>query len=140
MAKIIVNQDERVGNWIQDNGGGFYRVGGKCIGLEKNGELVAGVMYDYFNGSSVYTHIASVSKSMNREFLWFIFHYPFNQMKAKVLIGLVADDNQDSIRLCERFGFTLNTTIKDAHPSGGLRIYTLRRENCKWLRGINEQA
>jgi len=135
---IITGQDDRVGEWIQERGGGFYRDGSKCVGLEKDGKLVAGVMYDYFNGSSIYAHIASLGQ-MNREFLWFIFHYPFVQINAKVIIGLVADDNERSIRLCNKLGFTLNTRIIDGHPSGALRIYTMRREDCKWLR-TNEQT
>lgn len=130
---IVDNDHERVGKWIQDHGGGFYRDGCKCVGLEKNNELIAGVMYDYFNGASIYAHIA-IAGRLDREFLWYIFYYPFVQLNAKIIIGLVASDNHKARRLDEHLGFKLITEIKDGHPSGSLLIYGMYKHECKWLR------
>jgi hypothetical protein len=30
-------------------------------------------------------------------------------------------------------GFTLETRLKDAAPSGDMLVYVMRREDCKWL-------
>ena len=128
---ILAHHHSRVGEWIQKNGGGFYREGSKCIGLEKNGELVAGVLYDYHNGASIYAHIAIIGR-LTREYLRVIFDYPFRQLRAKVLIGLVAESNKKSRKFVEHLGFQLQAEIPEGHPEGSLLIYTMRRDQCRW--------
>jgi hypothetical protein len=133
-SKIIDKDPQRCGKWIQENGGGYYREGTTCIGLEKNGDLVAGVMYDYYNGASIYMHVAAIGKNwMNRDFLWFVFYYPFIQIGAKVIIGLVESDNLQAIKFDEHIGFKLNQKIPDASPNGDLLVYTMKKDDCKWL-------
>ena len=132
--RIIDKDPERCGPWIQDHGGGYYREGTTCIGLERNGTLVAGVMYDYFNGASLYMHVAAIGKHwLNREFLWFSFYYPFVQLGARVIIGLVESENLQARKFDEHLGFRLNQSIPDASPSGDLLIYTMKKEDCRWL-------
>lgn len=91
-------------------------------------------MYDNYNGASVCMHIAAEGTNwLNREFLWFMFFYPFVQMGVKVAIGIIPKDNKASQRFAERVGFRFNTAIKDAHPSGALLIYAMHRKDCPWL-------
>lgn len=91
-------------------------------------------MYDWHNGASIYTHIAVADKrALGRDFLGAIFRYPFVQLNCLALIGLVAGDNAASMHLVVRLGFRLEHTIRDAHPSGELHIYTMRRNECRWL-------
>lgn len=134
MRRLVFGENERVGPWIEENGGGQYRPGSQCIGLERDGQLIAGALFDYHNGASVYGHWAvSDKRALNREFLSAIFRYPFVQLDCSVFIALIAGDNEASIRLVEHLGFELEHTIKDAHPSGELHIYTMRRNDCRWL-------
>lgn len=139
VKRIIAWEHERVGKWIQANAAGFYRPGAKCIGLEKDGELIAGVLYDYCNGASVYAHIA-VKGLMTREFLSVIFDYPFRQLNCKVIIGLVPESNKKARRFDEHLGFKLTATIPEGHPDGKLLIYTMRKEDCRWLRSEHVEA
>ena len=136
---ILAHNHSRVGGWIQSHGGGFYRQGSKCIGLEKNGELVAGVLYDYDNGASIYAHIA-VTGRLTREYLHVIFDYPFRQLRANVIIGLVAGSNKRARKFVEHLGFSLTAEIPEGHPKGSLLIYTMRREDCCWLESTNGKA
>jgi RimJ/RimL family protein N-acetyltransferase len=123
-----------VGAWIEALGGGQYRDGSQCIGLERDGKLVAGSLFDYHNGASVYVHLALADKrALGREFLRASFRYAFVQLDCEVLIGLVAGDNLAAMRLDERLGFRREHTINGAHPSGELHIYTMRRHECRWL-------
>lgn len=134
MKRVVLGENDRVGPWIEYNGGGQYRAGSQCIGLERDGELVAGALFDYHNGASVYGHWAVSDKhALNREFLTAIFRYPFVQLDCSVLIGLIAGDNEASIEVAGHLGFDLEHTIKGAHPSGDLLIYTMRRNECRWL-------
>ena len=132
---LVYGQDERVGRWVEEHGGGEWRPGAKCIGLESRGELIAGVQYDWNNGASCYMHVAALGRRwLDREFLWYCFYFPFVQLGCNVVIGLVGEDNLDARRFDEHLGFTLHTSIPDAHPSGALRVYTMRREDCRWLK------
>lgn len=132
--RLVLGENERVGPWIEEHGGGEYRLGTQCIGLERDGELVAGALFDYHNGASVYGHWAVKDKlALTRDFLSAIFRYSFIQLDCSVFITLIAGDNEPSYSLVEKLGFSLEHTIKDAHPSGELRIYTMRRNECRWL-------
>lgn len=131
---IIDNNNERVGTWVHAHGGGCYRSGSQCIGLEKDGELVAGIMYDWFNGASIYGHVAATGKDwLNRDFLWFAFYYPFEQLKANVIIGLVSETNLIARKFDEHLGFKLKAVIPEADPHGSLLVYTMYKHECKWL-------
>lgn len=135
----IIDQDHaRVGAWMQAQGAGVYRDGSTCIGLERNGELVAGTLYDFFNGASVFANIA-IRGPITREWLWFIFFYPFEQLGASVLLGLIAEENQKSLQLAIRFGFFVSGTVPDADPSGPLHLVTLHRRDCRFLRSPYER-
>ncbi len=132
--RLVFGENERVGQWIEARGGGQYRIGSQCIGLERNGELVAGVMFDYHNGASVYAHWAIGDKrALNRDFLFAIFAYPFIQLECAVLITLIGSDNVASWKLVEHLGLKREHAICDAHPSGELLIYTMRQNECRWL-------
>lgn len=105
------------------------------IGWFKNG-LVAGVAYAEWNGPNVVCHIASDGsrKWLTRAYLWAIFDYPFNQLKVDRITVCVGEGNRPSRRFVENLGFTLETTLKGAHPSGDLFIYRLWRQDCRFLR------
>ena len=132
--RIIDREHERVGKWVEAHGGGEWRAGTTCIGLERHGDLVAGVMYECFNGASLHVSIAAVGKRwLNREYLWFIHYYPFMQLGARLLIATVAEDNIASRSFCEHIGFDRHTSIPEAHPSGALIVYTFDKRKCRWL-------
>lgn len=133
--RIVFDEPERVGRWVEAHGGGEWRQGSQCIGLEQGGGLIAGVQYDWHNGASIYMHVAAIGRRwLDRNFLWFCFDYPFVQLGCNVVIGLVAENNIAAQRFDEHLGFTLHTKIPDAHPSGTLRVYTMRKEDCRWLK------
>ena len=59
MARIIYDA-ERIGPWVCERAGGTWIPGrGTAIGLERDGEIVAGVLYEDFNGANVVMHVAS---------------------------------------------------------------------------------
>ena len=104
------------------------------IGWEREGQIVAGVAYNDYNGANINAHISIQQGAIiTKEFLWTIFDYPFNRAKVKRLTGLVGSGNKASINLCKRLGFVEETRLKDCHPTGDMIIYVMRRENCRWL-------
>lgn len=128
----VSNDPVRVGKWMREQGSQAYRDGSTCIGLERNGEIVAGALFDFCNGASIFAHIA-ITGCITREWLWFICYYPFVQLRCHVLIGLVSSENKAARRFVEHFGFRLQTTIAKADLAGDLCIYTLKKEECRFL-------
>lgn len=105
------------------------------IGWARRGQLVAGVAYADWNGPNVVCHIAAAGKNWaTREYLRTIFDYPFCQLKAKRITVCVGEGNSDSNRFVRHLGFTHETTLDGAHPSGNLLVYRLWRHDCRYLR------
>ena len=90
------------------------------IGLEQDGQIIAGAKYDNFNGASVCVHLAAVEgcRWMTREYLFACFDYPFRQLGVKKLLGLVDSSNTRARSFDEHIGYTVEAVIKDAAPGG----------------------
>lgn len=133
MKQLVVGP--KVVEWTKNRLGGDFTapVG---IGLEEDGNLVVGVVFDNYNKASMAIHVASdgTARWMNKLILHTVFDYAFNQAKVNVLIGLVGEKNWEARRFDEHLGFKITAEIPDAHPDGKLLIYTMRREECRWLR------
>lgn len=135
MKKIITDQPDRIAEFV----GSALDVSGfanyTAIGLEEDGELIAGVLYDYYNGASINMHVAAKpgKRWLNRKFLHFCFWYPFEQLKVKRITGLVPESNMDARKFDENLGFELEATLQDAAPDGDVFVYRMFRHQCKWL-------
>ena len=105
------------------------------IGWARHGSLVAGVVYCDYNGPNIVGHIAAEGQNwLTRTFLWAMFDYPFNQAKCRRLTAPVGEGNSKSRRFVQHLGFTHETTLEGAHPSGDLLVYRLWRHDCRYLR------
>lgn len=126
-----------LGIWIaRENNGSYIPGRSQYIGLidDENAEILAVCEFSEFNGASVCMHCASGRKNwLSKEFLWFVFYYPFAQIGVKKIISPVESDNAICRRFIEHIGFDLEATLKDCSPGGDLLLYTLSRENCRWL-------
>ena len=104
------------------------------LGLEKDGELVAAVIYEGFNGRNIFMHVAAVpgSRWMTRDFVRYVFHYPFNELGVDRITGYVDASNAAARRLDEHLGFKPEAVLHGASPDGGDMIfYVLRRSDFK---------
>lgn len=136
MKRVVTGHDDLFGPWLMNQINGEWFPGkGSTIGLWEDGVgPIAACYYDSCNGASIHGCLAGIGKRwMNREFLWFCFYYPFEQLKVNKIIGLVQSDNLAARKLDEHLGFTLEATLKDAAPNGDLLIYTMTKDQCKWL-------
>ena len=120
-----------VGPWVAKKIFGPW-TGAPAIGLERHGEMVAGVIYENWNRRSVTCHIA-VQGLMTPAYLGAIFHYPFIHLGVDKIIAPVAEGNDESIRLVLKMGFREESKIEDAHPDGALLLYTMKRDQCRFL-------
>tara|TARA_R110000868_G_scaffold52597_2_gene165943 strand:- start:1598 stop:2044 length:447 start_codon:yes stop_codon:yes gene_type:complete len=132
-GRIIVGRG--VVEWIARRTGEYNLFGTDIgIGWHAKKEIVAGVAYANYNGVNVECHIASDGSKnwLTREFLWTIFDYPFNQLGVNRITVCVGEGNSQSRKFVVHLGFTLETTLQAAHPSGDLYIYRMWKKDCKW--------
>ncbi len=137
---MIVFDVERIGPWVAERTGGSYYPGsGQAIGLERDGKLIAGVLYDNCNGKSVQMHVASDGSRrwMTKEYLHICFDYPFRQLGVRKIIGLVDSENSDALRFDLALGFVVEHVVKDAGRYGDQVILSMTPEQCRWNRRDN---
>jgi RimJ/RimL family protein N-acetyltransferase len=88
----------------------------------------------------VVCHIAGEGNWATREYLATIFDYPFRQLGVRRITVPVDSINSQSIRLVERMGFSLESVLREATPSGNLLLYCMFRDECRFLRGRYAQS
>lgn len=126
--------DHRVGHWVFERIGGKYNEAeGIAFGRISNCRLIGGVCFDSFNGNSIAMHCAGEGNWLSRELLFEAFYYPFEFLKVKKIIGPVSSVNTRAQKLDENLGFVLEATIKDAARYGDLLIYTMTKDQCRFL-------
>lgn len=132
---VVTGWDHLFGPWLAERTDGDWFPGkGSTIGLFDDVRgIVGAALFTASNGASILLHCAGSDKHwLNREFLWFVFYYPFVQLGLTKIISPVEQGNENCIRFIENIGFTLEATLQSASPKGNLLLYTLARENCKW--------
>ncbi len=110
--------------------------GMRAIGLRRDGELVAGAVYEGFNGRNMWVHLASVPGRawLNRDFLKAGFRYPFLLCGVDRLSGYVDASNTQARRFDEHIGFTEEARLKGAAPDGGdVIIYVMWKKDCRYV-------
>jgi RimJ/RimL family protein N-acetyltransferase len=111
--------------------------GMKGLGLERDGELVAGVLFEGYTGPNIWMHVAAVPgrKWLNREYLRYCFHYPFNEIGCNRVSGWVEASNADARRFDEHLGFVEEARLKGAATDGGdVILYVMWRDACRFLK------
>lgn len=112
-----------------------------AIGIKNNGIIIAGVVYSGFNGSNLCADIAGIGKDwITRDFLWFMFFYPFMQAGAKRITAIVEANNLQSQKFVEKLGFELEFSMKSAGRFGDLKVYRMFKEDCKYLERRNGKS
>ena len=135
MKRIIIGQS--VVEWVARHTGEFGNYGAAVgFGIDDGVELIAGVVFNDYNGVNMNMHVASDDSKrwMTRELLWLVFDYAFNQAKVERITGLVGEKNWQARKFDEHIGFTQETTLARAHPDGRLIVYRMFREDCRWLK------
>ncbi len=109
--------------------------GYSALGLVKSGDLIAGVIYNNFDGANACVHIGAVDgcRWLTPEFLFAAFDYPFNQLGLRRLTAPVHSNNKRSREFAENLGFTRDGTLKHYYADGDLHLYGLLRANCRFL-------
>ena len=131
LSDLLIN-DQRTVDYIARKTGHHTWEHQASIGLLHDGVVVAGFLYDNYNGALCAMHVAA--DKFERWFLRMAFDYPFRQLNLKSVYGPIASTNKEACALAERLGGKLHTVIPEGHPDGDLCIYLMRRDECRFWR------
>ena len=105
------------------------------IVAEKDGDIVAVVMFDNWSFSAVQVHIKVedpfvFKHGFHRE----VCKYVFLETGRNAMIGLVPADNHKALKLDTHFGFKEIYRLKDGYKMGvDFVIMEMRKEDCQYL-------
>ncbi len=137
MASAQLTTDfERVFGFVAPRAGLFLAQGMRAIGLERDGVVIAGAVFEGINRFNAWVHLAAEpgARWMTREYLFTCFDYAFNQLGVQRLSGTVPASNTQARRFDEHIGFKHEATLAGAAADGSdMLVYVMRREDCRFL-------
>ena len=136
MIETISGRNEEVIKYVGDrvSENDFGQAVG--IGRYKDGKIIAGVVYNLYNGPSVCMHVAAEpgNRWLTKDFLFTVFAYPFIQLGCNRVTGLVRVDNIEARRFDEHLGFVQEGIIRRGADDGtDMILYGMLKEECRWL-------
>jgi hypothetical protein len=131
--QLVFDNKELIGAWVATKTeqvttwGDFY-----AMGVMQGDEVIAGVVFNNFNGANATCHIAveKPGKSMIK-LLQAAYYYAFNQCKLKRLTGMVPTSEPHVLAFDQHLGWEYEFTMKDAHPTGDMVVLVMTPESGK---------
>lgn len=105
------------------------------IGLERDGEVVAGIVYCDKTPTNVFLHVAAKPgvNWVSRAFLKLVFGFPFDGLKVKRITALVPESNTRAVRFDRHLGFKDEARLDDIFPEGALLVMKMTRADCRYV-------
>ncbi|MFG0786186.1 MULTISPECIES: GNAT family N-acetyltransferase [Delftia] len=106
----------------------------RAIGLRRGGRLVAGVLYEGFNGRNLWMHVAAEpgARWLVRDYLRACFAYPFLVCGVERVSGYVNESNALARRFNQHLGFREEARLHGAAPDGGdVLIFVMWKKECR---------
>lgn len=124
-----------VGPWVFTKIGKVWGPEGReAIGLERDGEVVAGVVLEDFTGVAASLHVAIDNPHIPvRKLLVATAGYCFNQLKLDKVIGVVPSSNAAALKFDYGIGFRPEAIIKGVYPGADMVIMSMTREQCSFI-------
>lgn len=132
---LVIDEKHAVGEWVAQqvgqlgSWGDFY-----AMGVRIDGEWVAGVVVNNFNGANATCHIAITKRTRHMITLFrAMCDYAFNQCGLKRLTGMVPTNEPKVIAFDKHLGFVEEFVMKDGAPGADMLVMVLWPHNCRWL-------
>lgn len=128
--RVIAWVAPRVGEWVE------RLIPGIGIGVERDGRLIAGVVFNRITNTSADVHVALTSAhAASKALLRLTFDYAFRQLALRRLTAYVREDNTACRRLVQHMGFTLEGLMRHVCTDGtNVLVYGMLREDCRWAK------
>lgn len=137
VGDVIFGADRQIAGWVSSRIPDFETSpSARALGVIKSGRLVAGVVFERWNGVHIEAAIAAEPGSFwaDRKTLRSLFYYPFVTLDCLAISVSVPSSNLPSLNLATKLGFEPEALIKfAAHDGSALVVLKMFRETCKWI-------
>ena len=96
----MVVTDERVARFVSDRVGQGFVPPYTCLGTERDGEIINGVIFNCFEGADV--HVSIAGRGWTKGFLADVGHYVFGVLRCERIT--VQTEQPAIVRIAERLG------------------------------------
>jgi len=113
-----------------------YSAAMQGIGIERDGTLVGGVLYDGYTHNNIFMHVAGTDgiQWATKSFVKAAFGYPFKQLNCKRVSGWVDASNEKARQLDEHLGFKREAVLEGVARDGGdVIIYRMWKHECRFI-------
>lgn len=110
-------------------------MGALCIAnYDDDGALEGGMIFDQFNGQTVFCHIAGLhDRWFTPAFAFATSDFAFTHLKAKKVLGIMRSGNEHALEFAQKSGFAVENVLRDFFPSGDAYLVSLVEEDCPYL-------
>jgi RimJ/RimL family protein N-acetyltransferase len=138
MRRVLFDRSDDVMRFVAGLTGESRYDDHATIGLEQDGRIVAGVVYQGYNGPNVLMHFALDGSRhlITPAFVCAAFMYPFQVLGCHRVTGLVRADNRAAQVLDEHLGFVREGVMREgAGDRSDFIVYGMLKRECRFLRG-----
>lgn len=110
----MIVSDERVARFVSDALGTAFVSPYTCMGIEQNGEIIAGVIFNVFEGADV--HFSVAGHGWTRKFYREFGRYVFETLECERATALT--ESPEVVRLAERLGGEVEGLLRNHFGKG----------------------
>lgn len=111
----MIATDDRVARFVSDRLGYALCPPFTCIGIEQDGEIVAGCVFNHFEGHDV--HVTIAGAGWTRGFIGVVGDYVFNQLQCARMTAITRDEKV--IEYARRLGGKVEGVLREHFGSDG---------------------
>jgi RimJ/RimL family protein N-acetyltransferase len=133
MASRLTVDFERVFRFVHSRVPVPLAQGMRAIGVERDGQVVAGALFEGYNGRNVWIHLAGEGPGwVSRPFIRACMRYVWIDLGCARISCHVVASNRAAIRFNEHFGWRREAVLAGAAADGGdMLVYVMTREECR---------
>ena len=133
--KLVVDVGGQIAEFVAKGTGSAGWGPCSAFGVEKDGKLVQGIVFEQYTGSNVMIHIYGVpgEKWRNRAFWWLCSAYPFTQLGCDRITAFISESNSQAMRLAEHYGMERECVMEGAMYGANINVMVLWKNKSRWL-------
>jgi RimJ/RimL family protein N-acetyltransferase len=132
MYRIVIGENERCCAFMRARVPGCRAQHNVCIGLERDGQLVACALYCHYSGNDVEMHVA-IDAQVTRAWVIATFAYPFIQLQVPRVSTFTPTGNPRALKLARHLGFVQEGIRRKAYQGEDYVAFGMLAQECRFI-------